>query len=603
MARNFFVGGVVDSKTHYAVDRSVWHNDIANALAGGEFLLLHGHRQGGKSTAACAVTAILEAQRFEARYCPLSITLESTHAIDTQKLWSDVECLLRAAIKRFRPVAERGPELPILSKLDEFPDEPLFQDSTSFQQFLESPNWGTWKVVMIIDELDTLLLADGLARRSFLASVRALRTVNGLTSTSSQPYALHAFLGIGVRQLLNLTTQSAGAGHTALPPFNITTAITIPETTIEAVKTMVGGFASDVHRGIPDSIVTDIFWRSGGHVGLISLLCQRLAELCMLIPEGDEVTDSAWATCISGTHLLGELRASATVGSMLRSFGPTYAITTPEREAARQLLRNLLSAPQDAWLNIHDGSCSMHNALSVLLSEGIITEKCHDWDLRYRIVAPLVVPLLMRDVGSRTNVAALPKRRFPRKSDGTVDLITAVLEVLPFVDKPAIFHAYALRACGRPCESAYHFQLFDLLSRRTAEGGWRVVGQTCNANAPGPFRRLDLLISSNERTCGIDVLTDGKDMGKHVYELAPAYMKQQHLSSVLVVNMAVEEASIVTELAQPLPEGVEVLQVLVDYADDSLTPYTLQGENPHKAIAMTPLWFVGPKSSKSFSSV
>jgi hypothetical protein len=61
------------------------------------------------------------------------------------------------------------------------------------------------------------------------------------------------------------------------------------------------------------------------------------------------------------------------------------------------------------------------------------------------------------------------------------------------------------------------------MTHRAGEGNWRILGETRNSTAPGPLRRLDLLIASNGHRCGIEVLVDGAGFDKHVYEQALIY--------------------------------------------------------------------------------
>jgi hypothetical protein len=87
---------------------------------------------------------------------------------------------------------------------------------------------------------------------------------------------------------------------------------------------------------------------------------------------------------------------------------------------------------------------------------------------------------------------------------------------------------------------------------------------------------MDLLIASNGRRCGIELLVDGADFERHLYERAPTYLEQQTLSSVLVVNFSSSGDCIMERLPRALPRGVQLLQVLVCRADTStLIPFKL----------------------------
>lgn len=75
------------------VDRTAWHNELADKLAVGSFTLLHAHRQAGKSSAARAVGSILERR---GDFCVLACSLESVRPTSPENMF-------RALASRFRP--------------------------------------------------------------------------------------------------------------------------------------------------------------------------------------------------------------------------------------------------------------------------------------------------------------------------------------------------------------------------------------------------------------------------------------------------------------------------------------------------------------------
>lgn len=440
------------------------------------------------------------------------------------------------------------------------------------------------RVVLVIDEFDTLLEAPRAARLALLSSLRSLRTRDGIAPASHGPAtALHAMLGIDVYRLLQLA--SGDEPRQAHSPFNVSDILSVPRTTLQDVRMMLRDFSAACLHTVPETVVEDVFWRSGGHVGLISMLGQQLLRLCGQLAPGVDLDDAMWFSLTSGSALLGEMRASATVASMLRSVSRAH-LASPLEKSARMIVRSMLSAPVDSWLDVSDGIKVHREALDYLLTEGVVIEdRVSSGTAVHRIVAPMVVPLLMRDVGSNALVARLPKLPFPRRRDGSVNLSQTVLELLPFLNIDALYHPFALLKDGCPCEYAYHFQLFDLMTQRGGDGGWRVLGESRNATAPGPLRRLDLLVASNGHRAGLELLVDGDGLNKHVYEQAVAYRSQQGLASVVVVNFASSTRGIVVRIPTPLPPCVELLQVLVDRDNATLTPYVLQADG----VCATPL--------------
>jgi hypothetical protein len=282
--------------------------------------------------------------------------------------------------------------------------------------------------------------------------------------------------------------------------------------------------------------------------------------------------------------------------------------------AARQLVRDMLSAPEDACVEVPDGNADARDRIAYLLTEGVIVRErdAEAGAVLHRIVAPMVVPLLMRDIGSNALCARLPRLPLPVRPDNTVNTQQSVLELLPFLNLDAVYHPFALRKNGQPCEYAYHFQLFDLMAHRASDAGWRVLGETRNAAAGGPLRLLSLLIASNGRRCGIALLVDGDELDKHLHEQADTYRRQQGLASVLVLNFASTRNGIADRLRAAPPDGIELLQVQVDRAAATLTPYKLGDDgctsvalasvSPGRAIA-GPERFVAPLAALSVAPV
>jgi hypothetical protein len=155
----------------------------------------------------------------------------------------------------------------------------------------------------------------------------------------------------------------------------------------------------------------------------------------------------------------------------------------------------------------------------------------------------------------------------------------------------AVSHSSARLSSGQPCADAHHFQLFDILSHRLEEGGWRVLGETRNAGAPGPLRRLDLLIAWSGERFVIEPLVDGQRLDKHVYEQAGTYCEQRRLSSVILVNFASSRRGIAEPLRALLAPGGEVLRVLVNCVDLTVTPSTL-ADDGLTASALAPVALV-----------
>jgi hypothetical protein len=212
-----------------------------------------------------------------------------------------------------------------------------------------------------------------------------------------------------VYRLLKLAIEDERHGHS---PFNISHTLPVPRTTCEQVQRMLQEFAAGIGHAVPDVIALDMFWRSGGHVGLLSLLGQRLASLCGPLDPGACVDEASWVAEVSGTSLVAALRRSATIASMLRSVGGR--LSSSNALAARDLVRSMLSAPDGALLDVAGGA-ARRDALDCLLAEGVVVEHVGDGPQKHRIVAPTVAPLLMHDIGSCVRVAPAPLPTVPAR--------------------------------------------------------------------------------------------------------------------------------------------------------------------------------------------
>lgn len=574
--KSFYVAGVVDPEKHYVVDRSSLHDKLVADLSGGAFVLLHAHRQGGKSSAVRAVGSQLMGSGFLVVTC----TIESARPTDESAMWKALASRVAVAISA---LPKGSVPAAVLERIT--PGHSLFVDSATFEAMFVGALWGTSRIVLIIDEFDTLLEAPDAVRNALLSSLRSLRTRNAIApEQSGSPSALFSVLGIGVYRLLQLATGDDP--RRAHSPFNVSDAQSVPLTSLEDARRMLAEFSSDVDHAVPEDVIADLHRRSGGHVGLLSLLGQQLAQLCSRLAPGKGVETVQWFSVASGSSLLGVLRESATVASMLRSVSDSIALS-PVALAARSLVRDMLSAPEDAWLDVADADVNRSNALAYLMTEGVIVMDRSGPTAVHRIVAPVVVPLLLRDVGSNALVSRMPRLSLPiNPRTGGINLMQTLLELLPFINVAALFHPYAALARGAPCEYAYHFQLFDLLSRRASDGGWRLLGESRNASlAHGRLRRLDLFIASNGRRCGIELLAEGNALFEHMFEQAPTYRAQQNLESLLVVNFASQESALIRRMPLALPDHVELLQVWVCRKTNTLTPYLLGGKDGLDAVA------------------
>lgn len=568
--KRFHVAGVIDPSLHYGIDRSAWHRELATNLMGGTYQLLHAHRQGGKSTAALAVARLAEKDGWLA----LAVTLENLTVDSREAAWKSLASSMRAVVQALARRSELAPRPRAVAAA--FASTPLFADADTFKEYFLSSAWNGQPVLLIIDEFDKLLQASADVRSNILEALRALKTSNVITpsvspSAGGQPYALCAVLGIGVYRVLQLGARDP-TEHAS--PFNVAEATVPPLPSDDDARAMFAQY--DAEHGIttPPEVIADIITRSGKHVGLLSFLGKALSKKTA-------VDLASWCACMSGSGLQGELLESATINSMLKVFDTGYGSGEIQLHA-KAMVRHLLTAPDGLAFEVSDSDTDKapQDALDLLLSEGTIvrSDEVGADNRLYRITAPLLNALLHARVGSWADMSRMPSGFvLSRYEDGKLHLVKTVLECLPYFSITQLFHKYALlKDDETPCEFAFHAQLYAILHRRAAVGGWHVLFESRNSQIL-PLRRLHIYIASNGHKCGIELLVNGVDFDKHVKEQAPVYKRDQNLESMLVLNFITKEIDSRTlPAACEVDAGIYVMNVFVNHANRTMTPYVLQ---------------------------
>jgi hypothetical protein len=426
----------------------------------------------------------------------------------------------------------------------------------------------------------------------------------------------------------------------SISPFNIFDAETVPHTTLEDVQGMISEVEAQHGLMIAGDVISDVFWRTGGHPSLLSLLGCHLLALAQL--HAGHVICTTWAAFVDSYEFAAALSESATVKGMLQAVNIARD-SIPVVHDARLLLRYILCFPEDEPLVSTVNSES--EAQEYLVSEGILrthassessstAELCvclpmlvsllrgessstaewcvcspmlvpllrgessstAEWCVcspmlvpllrgessstaEWCVCSPMLVPLLRGEVASYARLSLMPYNPFPRQYGGIhVDLQRTVLEVIPFLNLEELFHPCVKPKEGGPSEYAYHSALCDLLRHRASNCGWHVLGETRKDGCGGSLRRLDIVIASDSTRCGILLVVNAKDLETHLHEQALAYKTQEKLNNVLVLNFASSEGGIADVVPAPLPAGVELLQLLVDKDTRSFTPFTPTGD-------------------------
>ena len=124
------------------VDRSAWHQCLATELVdSSKYLLLHGHRQSGKSSAGRAVNIMLSS-RDDVVAIPLVI---GTMRMDSlEEFWSNLNAAIRLALRNKREwYSQQQPRIAAL--LDELTGLDIV-DNQTFKHFFEAHRWSGRRV-------------------------------------------------------------------------------------------------------------------------------------------------------------------------------------------------------------------------------------------------------------------------------------------------------------------------------------------------------------------------------------------------------------------------------------------------------------------------
>lgn len=131
-----------------------------------------------------------------------------------------------------------------------------------------SKNFSGQRVYLIIDRIDQLLHLPGCCE-SFLSALRVIKTTNGSNRTA--PYAIRGMLGLGIHHVTKLYNF---AGRSS-PPFNVAQLIRLPQPQLHEVVQTFSKYGAMINRDMT-VFAEDIFARTGGHLGLISLFGKML---------------------------------------------------------------------------------------------------------------------------------------------------------------------------------------------------------------------------------------------------------------------------------------------------------------------------------------
>lgn len=597
--RTFATEDAVDPSLHFVVDRRRWH-EVFSAEIRGRFALLQDHRQGGKTSAAAAMEGILEA-----RGCwTLRVTLGGLSFVSLDSTWLAIEQLVRAAVTSLvRRLTMSRQDVPPAGLRVAAP-EPLFRDAASFQAFWLRTMWGDCaEVALFIDEFDALISAPVAVRVGILAGLRAVRNLNTVPRTIDlhPPLALQTVLGIGVFSIAQLTASDPYVS--GVSPFNVAHVYSPPRPSRADVEAMFADFDAENDIHTPPEIINDIVWRSGLHVGLLSFLGQKLAEICLTRSGagGYLSTDAAaWWSFLGSPGMAMSLQYSPTVIAMLGCLSLSSS-STQIVACARELVRNLLQTPGWGAARLDVTHSASRVAIDTLLSEGVLilsstvlsySDEESLWSVDsldvaaesqlYRVSAPLLTQPLLIAVGSWSGfyMDTLARLRLPLISPNRLNSVQTLVECLPYFSVAGLMHRFAALSDGTPCEYAYHAQLYTILNAHATLDGITVLFEARDPQM-SRIRRLDIAVLDHVKA-GFELLVNSSLLAEHVAEQAPTYRRQQGLTSVLVVNFCTAQSQMNLTFRVPTAiadEGIELVHVLFNPTASTMTIFTLCSES------------------------
>ena len=553
--REFHVASAVDPRKHYVVDRSGWHQQLATDIVNkNKYLLLHGHRQSGKSSAGRALDRLLSMDGVVV----LSLTFGDIVAkISIGEFWAYLTQRLRGQLEKLRlkhdsHVDDLARALQILAEFE-------ISSLVSFVEFFGRRLWANRRVVLIIDEFDGLLLADEAIRREFLSSLRTIKSQND--SSEHRTYALVGMLAMGVNHMLKLGTTEVING---VSPFNTSEAVQPPRPTADQARTLFTQFQDDHNVSIEQEVVEDVIAMCGGHVGLLSLLGREVAELAAHTNVLDIQT---WCGHRAKGSMHGILRESATVQAMM------YKLRSSGNPEAVLLLQTLALAPSGLTLDQE----KFKPAVDWLVAEGFIVPSQPRLST-YVFAAEVFRSLLFREFAFNLT-PTMPTSPFPTDANRQINLMQTVRQTLAYFSFDNLTHELVKTKSGSPCEYAYQFSLYATLLSKVGSSGWRILCETRANEVPGNPPRLDIMIASNGERYGIELFADGDRFNEHV-QRADAYRYQQALQQVLVVNFTTEpDIFPITAL----PEAVHVMQIFFNVSAKTMRVLSVDFEERHES--------------------
>ena len=142
-----------------------------------------------------------------------------------------------------------------LDKVRAHTEVQAIKSSSEFAKLFSEEQWKSKsKVVLFIDEYDTLDSANAAVKSSFLRAVRGIKTTR-------QTCGIWSINAVGTFNILHLSSPEVTTS-----PFNVNAPFQNPNFTLEQVQFLFKEFEDDERTKIDPEIINDIYKRTNGYV-------------------------------------------------------------------------------------------------------------------------------------------------------------------------------------------------------------------------------------------------------------------------------------------------------------------------------------------------
>jgi len=247
LPRQFYVNGAIKRDQEcFFVNPEKSNEQLLDSINRGKYIFLQGVRGSGKTTRC------LYAINYQlANYCCLYVSLQGLEVKDTKIFWSDLSSRLfkynedKIHIDQVTPIT-RAEDFMVLLRTPE-----VFEEKK--------------KVVLFVDEFDLLLYGNEEIRNSFLNAFREMKQNNA--------YCIHSLIAIGPLKIFDVTKTAP-----KISPFNVNETLSTPTLTEEETKNLFKEFCNEYNFQIENTVIEDIYKRTGGHAGHTCLCGKEIHE-------------------------------------------------------------------------------------------------------------------------------------------------------------------------------------------------------------------------------------------------------------------------------------------------------------------------------------